>query len=385
MPRSTRTVSTHWRHAARAGVFLLALSVGAAPRARAEQPGAIAGVVSDSAGLPIRGADVVIEGTSLRAVSDEQGAFRIPGVDPGTVVVRARRLGFRPVTLDVVVAAAATATVAFKLEAVARPLPAVVVRSERLRYSGRLSGYYERLERRVSGTFITREQIDRENPRLMSHLLQRVPGVSLVRVRGGFTGVRFRGRTCAPLVWLDGNPMPAGEVDLDTFAPQSIQGVEIYLGSSTPPTRYSWANRGSDCGTILLWSRGPDTDPPGGRAHASIELESLVASRTVYSADQVEVQASADAAHPLEVVFPPSLYADGVSGLVVAEFVVDTLGRIEPTTIGIVTSTHRLFSDAVESALASASFTPARREGRAVRQLVQQPVEFVVENKKGKR
>jgi TonB family protein len=365
-------------------LLLLGLAAGTAPPALAQSVGEIVGTVLDSAGAPILGADVIVEGTQLRALSDERGTFRITGVSAGAATVRARRLGFRPLTIDVQVAPAATATLAFRLSAVARPLPPVVVRSERLQYTGRLSGYYERLERRVGGYFITRQQIDRENPRMMSHLLQRVPGVSLVRGRAGITGIRMRGRNCRPLVWLDGNPMPSGEVDLDSFAPQSIQGIELYLGSSTPPPRYTWANTGSDCGTILLWSRGPDTDPPNSRSRASVELESLVASAAVFSADQVEERAVADPARPLAAVVPPSLHADGVSGLVVAEFVVDTLGRVEPTTIGIVSSTHPLFSDAVRQALPAAGFRAARRGGRAVRQLVHQPIEFDGEARRAK-
>ena len=45
----------------------------------------------------------------------------------------------------------------------------------------------------------------------------------------------MRGRTCWPLVWIDGTPMPAGEVDLDAFSPSTIQGIELYLGSTTAP------------------------------------------------------------------------------------------------------------------------------------------------------
>ena len=63
-------------------------------------------------------------------------------------------------------------------------------------------------------------------------------------------------------------------------------------------------------------------------------------------------------------------------GNVIAEFVVNAEGRVEPGTLGIISSTHPLFADAVRRAVAVAIFTPALRAGKPVRQLVHQPFEF---------
>ena len=243
-------------------------------------------------------------------------------------------------------------------------------------YSGRLSGYYQRLERRSSGYFITRDQIDKENPRTLGQLLQHVPGVSPFRGRGGVSGIRMRGRTCWPLVWLDGTPMPAGEVDLDSFTPSSIHGIELYLGSTTAPLKYTYSTDVSSCGTILIWSRGPDTDPVVDDPKPRWDLASLVASLSVFTGDQVDRRAELDAKRPLDVPYPPSLFAAGVKGLVIAEFVVDTLGKVEDGTVGIVSSTNAMFSEGVRVALSQATYVPALRKGRVVRQLVQQPFDF---------
>jgi TonB family protein len=61
---------------------------------------------------------------------------------------------------------------------------------------------------------------------------------------------------------------------------------------------------------------------------------------------------------------------------VVAEFVVDAEGKIEPGTLSIVSSTHQLFSVAAARALQAATYIPATKDGKAVRQVVQQPVRF---------
>ncbi|MFL5522979.1 MAG: TonB family protein, partial [Gemmatimonadaceae bacterium] len=223
-----------------------------------------------------------------------------------------------------------------------------------------------------------RDQIDRESTRMLGALLQHVPGVTAVRGRGGTTGIRLRGRTCWPLVWIDGTPMPSGEVDLDSFSPTSIQGIELYLGSTTAPARYTYNRDVSSCGTILIWSRGPDTDPISGPPTPAVDLQSMISHLTVFSPEQVDKRATLDTTHVLQLSFPPSLFAAGVEGLVIAEFVVDTTGRIEDGTLGIVSSTAPLFTEAVRVALATASYIPAIKDGHAVRQFVQQPFEFSV-------
>jgi TonB family protein len=247
-----------------------------------------------------------------------------------------------------------------------------------MNYTGRLAGYYERLEKRSNGYFITRDQIEHEGPRLLGQLLQHVPGVTAVRGRGGITGIRLRGRTCWPLVWIDGTPMPSGEVDLDSFSPTSIHGIELYLGSTTAPARYIYSRDVSSCGTILLWSRGPDTDPITTTPTPSVDLQSLIAQMSVFNADQVDRRATLDTTRLLQLSFPPPLFAAGIQGLVIAEFVVDTVGRVESGTVGIVSSTAPLFTDAVRVALESAAYIPALKDGHAVRQFVQQPFEFSV-------
>lgn len=192
--------------------------------------------------------------------------------------------------------------------------------------------------------------------------------------RAGATGMR--GRTCWPLVRLDGFPMPAGEVDLDSFAAHSFEGIELYLGSTTTPLRYIQQRTMSSCGTILLWSRSTDMDAPAERIGTSAEVEALVSSLEVFTADQVDTAAHLVDAAMLRIEYPPTLFAELVPGFVIAEYVVDTLGRVEGSTFSIVSSTHPLFSEAVRSALTRAAYQSASRRGRRVRQLVHQPFAF---------
>jgi len=56
---------------------------------------------------------------------------------------------------------------------------------------------------------------------------------------------------------------------------------------------------------------------------------------------------------------------------------------VEDGTVGIVSSTAPLFTEAVRVALESASYMPALKSGRPVRQLVQQPFSFSVNRPAG--
>src|SRR2546426_2404961 len=363
----------------RALLFLVASAIYLLPgQIVAQTGGTVAGTVTDSSGVPIYGAEVTVDSASVRAFSDEKGEFTLGGIAPGVRLLRARRLGFAPASVNVQVSDAVTASVSFRLKSVAATLPAVVVHPSTMRYTGRLAGYYERVEKSNSGVFITRDQIDRENPSTMGQLLQHVPSIRATRGRAGITSVRMRGRTCWPLVWIDGTPMPAGEVDLDAFSPSTIQGIELYLGSTTAPIRYMYNRDLSSCGTILIWSRGPDTDPITSTPTPSVDLEALVSQFSVFNAEQVDRRAVLDTTRLLRLSFPAPLFAAGIPGLVIAEFVVDTAGKVEDGTVGIVSSTAPLFTEAVRVALESASYIPAQKNGHPVRQLVQQPFEFSV-------
>jgi TonB family protein len=78
-------------------------------------------------------------------------------------------------------------------------------------------------------------------------------------------------------------------------------------------------------------------------------------------------------------VYPASLRAAGISGRVTLQFTVDTLGRIEPGSVGSVESTQPAFERAAVAAIEASRFSPARIRGRPVRQLVRQTISFRIE------
>jgi protein TonB len=98
------------------------------------------------------------------------------------------------------------------------------------------------------------------------------------------------------------------------------------------------------------------------------------ASGRAYSENQVDraVQVTR-AAQPR---YPDALRSVNVTGEVVASYIVDARGRVEPGSIKIISASHKLFADAVRAALLNARYRPAEVNGTPVRQLVEQPFIF---------
>lgn len=74
--------------------------------------------------------------------------------------------------------------------------------------------------------------------------------------------------------------------------------------------------------------------------------------------------------------YPGVLRTAGIEGGVTVRFVIDTAGRIEPTSIVVLRTDHELFTAATLRALRTHSFLPAEAGGIRVRMLVEQRFEF---------
>jgi periplasmic protein TonB len=74
--------------------------------------------------------------------------------------------------------------------------------------------------------------------------------------------------------------------------------------------------------------------------------------------------------------YPDRMREKNVEGEVIVRFVVDTTGYVIPGTIKIIKSTNAAFAGSVRDALPSMRFTPAERQGKKVRQLIQSPFTY---------
>ena len=333
--------------------------------------------VRASSGAPLGGARVRV-GTSPAAEADDDGVVRLTGLPAGDNWVHVRRLGYRPDSLSVLVAADVLVDTTLTLHQVAVGLAPVTVIGRR-DLSGPMAGFYRRQES-GNGRFITLAEIERRNPLNLTDLLRTVPGFR-IETRGFRNNVRVRGSRCAPLVWLDGQGLFAGDIDLDTFSPRSFEAIEIYSGGASVPVEFQGNQRvSSSCGTILLWSRRGELRAPKRKNNAlspAAEIQKLLDELRVFTASDVDVAARLDSANLVHPIYPDSLFSAQTPGRVLAEFVVGVNGQVNLETFSAVTTTHRDFVEPVRRALREQLFIPAVREGRPVQQVVLQPFTFV--------
>jgi TonB-linked SusC/RagA family outer membrane protein len=210
-----------------------------------QQTGTITGRVSDAAtSQPIAAVQVNVVGTSLGALTNDQGQFTLRGVTPGRVSVRALRVGFAEARQSVEVAANQTAALNLPMRAVAITLNPVVTTA---------TGDQRRTE---VGNAIA--QVDAANvvkttavANVGDLLTARAPGVLVVpgTQTGAGTRIRIRGTSSVslsnnPIYIVDGTRVegttgsssvsvggttPARVNDLN---PEEIESIEVVRGPS---------------------------------------------------------------------------------------------------------------------------------------------------------
>jgi hypothetical protein len=226
-------------------------------------------VVDESTSRPVP--DVYIEfidgrtRTQKTAVSDDEGSFILAGVPAGFFRLRAERIGYtRTVTPYWRIESGEILTVTVRMLTDAVLLAPLEITARAQSRSPVLSNFHQRLERRVGGVFITRDEIERSNAGRVTDLLRMVPGV---QIDGGggqhdriVTMVRAIPVTsfangCPVQVYLDGMLATRdGEVSLDELAtPNVLEGIEIFRGLATVPPEF--LSPEARCGVIALWTK----------------------------------------------------------------------------------------------------------------------------------
>lgn len=76
--------------------------------------------------------------------------------------------------------------------------------------------------------------------------------------------------------------------------------------------------------------------------------------------------------------YPPLLRDAGIQGSVQVQFVVGTDGRVEPSSIEVISTDHEQFADVARRAVERMRFSPAKVNNRAVRVLVTMPIQFAL-------
>ena len=359
-------------------VVPLALAALAVPRIATAQGTAtrITGTAISSTGEKIVGAQVqVLRSASAPAVSGEEGAFELFVLGDTTPRIVVRRIGFRPETLSVRLPQAAGSALVVRMTRTVQLIAPVVVSAKPGEGNTVLASVRERQLTGGNGYFAYRDEFTKWNPVRFSDILRRVPGIQQFRGSGraAFTEIRLRGNRCAPLIWIDNQPLLGIPFDPDLIPPATVEAIEVYSSASLVPPQFQGPPHAQGCGALVIWTRQGERPPHTPKISADSIVRLLDAHR-LYS--QTEVDTPARIVTVPEPEYPDSLRGAGVSGSAVIEFIIDAEGRLNRESIGVVSATHPRFGDAVRAAVLEATFTAAQKGGRSVAQLYQLPVTF---------
>ncbi len=243
----------------------------ASSAATAQAPnGAIRGTVMDSVGAPLSGVEVASAGKEARAVTTERGQFVLAALAQGLHTVVAQRAGFAPETSLVTLNEGDTLDVQIKLlkVTVGGSRLAATDRADKPGTASAASTAFDRRRARGgSGHHITREQIDKRNPRFVSDMLRGVAGVRIVNRNGALVPVSTRGprqdaqrdgtvrvSDCVMHVGLDGSSTERSFL-MDDVSPKDVYGIEVFAGAASIPAEYGGLRGEAWCGLIMIWTR----------------------------------------------------------------------------------------------------------------------------------
>lgn len=102
----------------------------------------------------------------------------------------------------------------------------------------------------------------------------------------------------------------------------------------------------------------------------------MVPTGEVYAEELVDVRPDRLAGPP--PIYPELLRQSGIQGRVLVQFVVDTMGKAEPSSIRIIQTPNPAFNEVVKTAVVRSQFRPGRVRGRAVRVLTELPFDFKI-------
>lgn len=253
------------------------------PRSASE--GALRGVVRDGQQRLVSGALVSIDSLLRRSVTEISGAWRMPRVSAGRVVLSVRRVGFAPLDTAITLAAGADSTLNLVLTALPRLGAAPRSTDGRAANSSvaddsaaavvQWAAFEAR--RKGPGQFMLRDRLERAEGKPLGDLLRTLrdaaitPAIALSGAvpSGDVSSAVLQGAVlqgavlrsgaitfrCPSAVFLDSRPLYFGlgdPIDLNLFAPEQFESLEWYANDREIPPVF----RGlATCGLLVLHAR----------------------------------------------------------------------------------------------------------------------------------
>ncbi|MGE5100845.1 MAG: carboxypeptidase regulatory-like domain-containing protein [Deltaproteobacteria bacterium] len=256
-----------WRIARVAAYLAIISRIATAQQIGPNDSTVIAGkVVRGETAMPLVGAIVDVMGLGTMR-TDSTGAFRFVGAPPGTMMVRATAIGFRPSLKMISLRAGETMRLTIALEVAAQELARVTVREDSsLTPSVRSdpTGFEARRRNQTGGLYIVAADIEKKHVVETEQVFHGIPSMyvdtgGIVVVNRGVNSTRDLEKKgdqfyhcIGAQVFIDGTPMPQ-PFNINQVALDRIRAIEVYRGpANTPSTLRSTR---TNCGTIAIWTK----------------------------------------------------------------------------------------------------------------------------------
>jgi len=242
---------------------LLAASLaGPAPAAAQAAASGLVLTVRGADGYPLPNARILLDGAAARPSTERDGRFQLAELAAGSHVVSVSALGYRQARMDVQLVPGEVSRLAVTLQVQPLELETLDVEAT-ADLPPPLRDFYRRRSR-GAGTFFTRQQIEVMQPRVLTDVLRRVPGLQISNATGPFGSsqsasmARSGGpRSCTVQYYVNGIPFPvAADVGINNFIqPDDVAAVEVYSGAARIPPQFNSSTANSRCGVVAIWTR----------------------------------------------------------------------------------------------------------------------------------
>lgn len=222
----------------------------------------------DEDGNPVYGVTLEVEtpANGKRTLNTgETGHALLPGIAPGRLAVRARKVGYAP---GVVLASVAIGrnTVPIVLSGNLPPaLDTVRIVGDVRRRVDRFDEFETRRMNAAATRSITRDELAKRNPTAAWQMLTNIPALRIGEVDGKVYARSLRvyqqsildpNKACFMRVMVDGVTWPDAQPDLKTLPPpDAIYGIEVFAGPASIPPQYGGSGSDKWCGLIAIWTR----------------------------------------------------------------------------------------------------------------------------------
>ena len=226
----------------------------------------LTGIVVDTSGKPIAGAQILSAEGSELARTDSAGRFSIGDSPAGELRLKVRAMGFLPADFTTTARAGVTRRFSVVLNRAGQLLDPVIVEERLLKRNLSEVGFSDR-QRTSTGRayFLGPEELHVKRGVRTTDYLKALPNIEIRQdlpyARSGWVRLDSAA-SCLMNVYVDGQrvELVAGDIQHplqvgldDVVSPGEVGAIEVYpTGVSTPP-QFTGIARG--CGTLLIWTK----------------------------------------------------------------------------------------------------------------------------------